>query len=616
MKKFIISISILIVFILNIETVFAESIVSVNVSDVYKITGEKVNGIARYIVDIERTGTSVVQGTAKNLTVFNKIFPRVWGEDRGFYFWNQSGYVSSRDLTSLMDVKLIENGPMRVFVHSENSSSAYGPASDCWEGAGICWNVSTNIYAYPKYYIELIKVWGNFSFAQMYVGNPVWKSPYTFDKEGNSPVFNAVAWYWLNGTYMDGNNTLAVTIKKNNFNNSVVFIFNETGHNKTIARFPLQTSIQNPPQSSWETVYPPYYYTYLGFNGGKNPSPYIFGFGFFFSDSGNKSLQENYSVWLGFKDQWFDLYYPASISIINGTYEGRDNITLTYNFSVDSSGLLRFNFSTNGIKHSLPVFHIKNTFSLSNYKDHIWMKNYSEPNPTWKKLVNWTDFVIQEGNSSHFGYNYTLLLINKTLGSDYEFWISNSSDPSNIYKVECETGGPYVKGSTINIIGNTSYLDGSPVSLDVNIQLIKNGNLILSTNTISDSDGKFLKTITQTLDPGTYLVNISAGLAGSYAYCSDILIINYSKPEEKCENKTIEVSGFLVYSDSGQLVPSGKVVLSILETNEKNQTSFTQGKFSISLTSCLFLGKKYTLVVYTTDESGKESWFYRTIIST
>ena len=186
----------------------------------------------------------------------------------------------------------------------------------------------------------------------------------------------------------------------------------------------------------------------------------------------------------------------------------------------------------------------------------------------------------------------------------------------NNYILKCEVGGPYVKGSTINIIGNTTYLDGSPVSLNVTIQIVKNETPIISINTTSDSDGRFFKTINESLNPGIYLVNITTGSGGSYVSCLDTLQITYPKLEEKCQDKKIEVSGFLVYSDSGQLVPSGKVVLSILETNEKNQTSFTQGKFSVSLTSCLFLGKKYTLVVYATDESGKESWLYRTIIPT
>jgi len=245
--------------------------------------------------------------------------------------------------------------------------------------------------------------------------------------------------YFVNGTYYNANDTWGVIKKYDNYMQYVAFLFNETGHNKTFALAPTYSELSINPQSTWQVNSNPlYYFTGLGFNSGNNPSPYTFGHVLLFSDSGNKSLTENYSVWLGFKDQWFDLYYPASITAINGSYEGRDNTTLTYNFSVDEQGLLRFNFSTNGIKHYLPVFQIKNAFNISAYSQHIWYRDITyNKNSDWIKLNNFTDFIIQEGNSSYFKYNYILLLINKTLGSDYEFWISNSSDPELIPPQYC-----------------------------------------------------------------------------------------------------------------------------------------------------------------------------------
>jgi len=425
MKKKVLLIFILLFFILSAKTVYADSTVSVVENSVYKITGETVNEIPRYIADFERTGVAH-QGENKNLTIFNKIIP-FYINRRWFYWKNSTGDWTNRKLPKKASSQLVEQGPLRIVAHFENTSSSYGNSADCWTDA--CWNFSVDVYAYPKYYLQLNRIWGNFTAAQLTVGYDNWMLPYAISPDGGNVSLWDVAVYFKNGTYKLANNTFDIEVLGGRYNESIMFLYNESGHNKTYAIFPTYTNLGDVPEYSWYKSLNGYLFPSL--YGGMNPSPYIFGYGYFFADSGNKSLAVNETVWNeGFKDQWNDIYYPASISVINGTYQQRDNITGTYNFTVDSNGLLRFNFSTGNYDRSYSVFNIKDTISAaSSYKDHIWYKNYSQ-STVWQKLNNYTDFIIQDGNSTYFGYNYILLLINKTLGSDYEFWVDDNEDPA------------------------------------------------------------------------------------------------------------------------------------------------------------------------------------------
>ncbi|MEM5861175.1 MAG: heparin lyase I family protein [Candidatus Aenigmatarchaeota archaeon] len=395
----------------------------------YKISGEKFGNIARYTIEIEKNGSGI-QGEVRSLSIFGNNFALDYEPNLGFYVWNSTGYAGSGGRISRnSNVNIIENGPVRVFIHSENTSSSLGEVSDCLTNA--CWNSSIDIYAYPKYYIQTRKVWGNFSAIQMYVGGPTWQVPYVFKKIAGYPAFSAIAWYFVNGSYYDANNSWGNTIKKDNFMKYVAFLFDENRHDKVFGVAPLHSTLSNNPQSSWYVESnPTYYFVSLGFNGGNNPSPYAITYVTLFAESGNKSIEKNYSVWLGIQDQWFDLYYPADILMINGIYEGRDNITLTYNFT-STSNLLRFNFSTGNYSRSYPVFQIKGLNNISEIKKHVWYRNVTDKIGTWQNLKEGTDFLIQEGNSSYFNYDYILISLNAVFNpnTQHEFWVSNDSDP-------------------------------------------------------------------------------------------------------------------------------------------------------------------------------------------
>jgi len=438
MKKGIFLFVSLIFFILSIKAAYADSTVSVNVSDWYKITGETVNGIARYIVDLQRAGLPGAwpygggEFTEQNLTVFNYNIPPL-GFSRQILAYNSSNCGMPCRVFPIFRKAiptLIESGPGRVYIRYENTSSSYGNSADC--SLDVCWNWTADFYLYPTYYIAKYFIWGNFSYILGPDSSYYFPIPYRILPS----MLNETASYFSNGTYYNatlGSSSTWYT----GINKSLMFVYNETGHNKTFALFSLPGGHDWPKAPRWNSyfstvvsgIWPGLGKSEAGYTPFASSSSW-WTYGMMFADSGQKSLAENETVWDGFRDQWFDIYNPASITAITGSYKGRDNITGTYNFTVNSNGLLRFNFSTsNNINHTYPVFHIKDTTSTaSSYKDHIWYKNYSQSN-TWQQLTNYTDFVIQDGNSTYFGYNYTLLLINKTLGSDYEFWISNSTEP-------------------------------------------------------------------------------------------------------------------------------------------------------------------------------------------
>jgi len=424
MKKKILLIFILIFFILSIKTVYADSRVSVDVNNVYKITGETVNGIPRYVLDLEKTNNAEY-----NMTIFNhNINPET--RDRKIFIFNSTECSACGDYISLTRANptIIEDGPDRVYIRYENTSSSYSSSANCINTTPtsevMCYNFTVDFYLYPKYYLIKYYVWGNYTLSQMSISSGDFNIPYALTTD-----FGITASYFSNGTYY---NASSGTKEYTDINTSVAFIYNETGHNKTYMLFSLgRHNFTDSPH--WECKF---YDSSKNFYVGKGPqsklpvNPTWWTYGVMFADSGQRSLEENETVWNeGFKNQWNDIYYPASISVINGTYQQRDNITGTYNFTVDSSGLLRFNFSTGNYDRTYPVFHIKDAFNASKYKDHIWYRDVTYKNSDWIKLNNYTDFVIQDGNSTYFGYNYTLLLINKTLGSDYEFWIDDDSNP-------------------------------------------------------------------------------------------------------------------------------------------------------------------------------------------
>jgi len=407
-KKILITFTLL-TFILSVNTVFASNTVSVTPNTYIDVSG-----------NIYNSSFSKTDGTEQDYDVYGTNLP-LYGQVRNIEYFNSTvGYDAQVDgIEHPSNPFIVESGPVRVLIHGENTSNI--PLSDI----NCDYNYSIDVYAYPKYYFVNYKDWGNFT--QIRPNGNAFRM-YEFDKEAvNKPRIS----YWgranISGILQASENVSDTDNAEWYSNESYIFLWNGS-YTATISYFVNQHNFvgtQNVSIFSGDTPMP-----FFGNGERSTQNSAEWSWITWFGNNGGGDLDINETVNnQDFKPQFLDYYNPASVTTITGTYQQRDNITGTYNFTVDSNGLLRFNFSTGSYSHGLPVFHLKDTTSTaSSYKDHIWYKNYSQSN-TWQKLTNYTDFVIQDGNSTYFGYNYILLLINKTLGSDYEFWIDNNEDP-------------------------------------------------------------------------------------------------------------------------------------------------------------------------------------------
>jgi PGF-pre-PGF domain-containing protein len=421
------------------KEVHANSAMSVDYSgQVYKVTGETVDGIPRYVVDIQKdldtTGPVYGKYYESNVTIFD--YEVRGASNRVIWVYNSSNCGNDcrhfPEFSKAVPI-LIESGPGRIHVKYENKTSTIYPGTAGCSGTPpsetVCWNWTADFYLYPRYYIAKFLIWGNFSYIY---------GPYTGDNF-NIPFmvttnFNSTASYLSNGTYYGGNSSSHIYT---DINNSLAFIYNESGHNKTYALFTLSGGHNWTNPMRW-SLYTSGITSHLGLgrptSGNFAAKSGWWTYGMMFAESGAKTLAQNYSVWLGFREQYYGLYYPATATAITGMYEGRYDVTSTYNLTAASGNILNFNFSLGSYNRSYPVFHIRNLSNITLVKDYVYFRNYSSSAPRWEKWTNWTDFLIQEGNSSYFGYDYILLTPNYTFdttGDDvYEFYISNSSVPN------------------------------------------------------------------------------------------------------------------------------------------------------------------------------------------
>jgi hypothetical protein len=180
--------------------------------------------------------------------------------------------------------------------------------------------------------------------------------------------------------------------------------------------------------------------------------------------------------------------------------------------------------------------------------------------------------------------------------------------------VSCEVGGPYLKNSSANLSINLAGSVTNPAgAANITANVTKSGVLKVSKTTTADSQGVYFKTISHNLDVGTYTINVSAEQQGTYAFCDDTLEVQIPQTVSACVNRNLRVSGKAVSSSTGELLSSGKIFASILEENLSNSTSFTNGDFTIYVSSCLKGGKKYTLQIIIENSVGSRSWLYSTI---
>ena len=412
------------------------SVVTLEETTLYKIYGENSStGTPRYVADIEKSG-SYMDGAEIYLKVFDYELP-FWGTQRRLYLRNTSNQYGVVDFSTAQS-QVIESGPVRVSLRFENFTSDF-----CWiSPEAICANFSSNLYAYPRNYLMKYYIEGNYTESH----TAGWSLPFYMHEVGLPRAFQVFAGYHKDGAYYKAT-TASESI--GNYQGNVSFMYNTSGHNKTVGFFSTTSSpIQ---EGGWSLSIPAGYFMMLGTSWNYG-NAYSFGWGTFFAESGLRSIEDNETAWKGLEPQWFDFYYPAEISNATGIYLGRDNETMAYNFTA-SGEKVNFNFSTGSYNRSYPILQIKDLSVVSAVKEHVWWRDVTGGAKAWKKLENGTHFLIQEGNASYFGYNYVLLSLNASFptGKTYEFWISNSSDPigdqawSNATKVINSTVGALIR---------------------------------------------------------------------------------------------------------------------------------------------------------------------------
>ena len=188
-------------------------------------------------------------------------------------------------------------------------------------------------------------------------------------------------------------------------------------------------------------------------------------------------------------------------------------------------------------------------------------------------------------------------------------WNSSCSNPfSYLTKgVTCEAGGPYSIGSTVLVLG--SVLGEASNETNVTINISKSGELKASQTTNSDSSGSYFSIFNQYFDTGKYLVNVSARNSTSEFFCSDEFDVLSPGAKKECLQRTISVKGKAT-DTFGIPLSSGKVFISIEGISVTNSTTFSNGNFKISLTSCFYLDKKYLAQLAIIDGEGKKGTKY------
>ncbi|MEM5829813.1 MAG: hypothetical protein QW040_01515 [Candidatus Aenigmatarchaeota archaeon] len=175
--------------------------------------------------------------------------------------------------------------------------------------------------------------------------------------------------------------------------------------------------------------------------------------------------------------------------------------------------------------------------------------------------------------------------------------------------VTVEAGGPYVKdveAPLVLVVGEVKVV-GSPVSnANVSIQIYRGSNFVASKDVITSSDGKYFATFSG-LDLGAYVVNVKANYSSASASSLDTFSV--ISRLSGCVPKTVSLSGTAQNYLTGEIIPSGTVKIYIAENGDEFTTSFTEGKWTVTFTSCLFPDARHTAIVQIIDSStGSVSW--------
>ena len=225
-----------------------------------------------------------------------------------------------------------------------------------------------------------------------------------------------------------------------------------------------------------------------------------------------------------------------------------------------------------------------------------------------QSIASGTGTVTNYTNTTVLGLDRYLIKANTTGNENYTSATSDSYiltvRVANVI-ISCEAGGPYSADAAVLVVGNVSDQGGTPLSSSVIVEIRKNGVLQTSQGITSSSEGKYFAEF-GSLAAGTYVANVTTSYEGANGYCNDTFSITSIAT---CAEKTIGLSGYAFDYSTGQTISSGTVKVTIRETGDGKQESFSNGYWSIGFATCLTSGTKYTAAIQITDSStGKTSY--------
>lgn len=171
--------------------------------------------------------------------------------------------------------------------------------------------------------------------------------------------------------------------------------------------------------------------------------------------------------------------------------------------------------------------------------------------------------------------------------------------------VICEAGGPYVRAATKIVRGEV--LEGSKgVSATVSVNITGTS---YSSETTSNNQGKYKVKFLDTLEVGNYTANITATNGTNSGTCTDDFQVRITELSPNCVSKTINITGIAILRSTGAALPSGRLTGSVVDENIRNDTTITDGQFSVVLSGCIKPSQRYLVQLHVVDSSGtKENW--------
>jgi len=293
--------------------------------------------------------------------------------------------------------------------------------------------------------------------------------------------------------------------------------------------------------------------------------------------------------------------------------------------SVDGDCLTGYGCASNDCKLAYPQWSSNvSVINTVSYSEH------SSFNVTWTQTNFSISVALIEGNWSGVATNYTMTLLatnvynyNATLPAGAFYWKFYANSSVNVWNstpqffssvpvgivATCNAGGPYLKNSVVNVVGNVTYNGAGKLS-NVVSNITNASSVYVSKTTNSGSDGGYYVSYNyseiNSLDLGTYGVNVTARNGSDVYVCNSTLELLYLQ-QINCQTRTVYVGGNVLYASSGTQVSSGRVTAAVVGSGITNSTTFSNGRFSIYLTGCFLIGNLYTFSILAADNSNKTS---------